>query len=350
MEINKWLDICVQRGASDLHINSGSYIFARIHGDLVPIGDHILDNEEAQRLIFSILHEKNKKLLISNWELDCGYSEKTIGRFRCNIFIQKRGIGAVFRLIANKIKTMKELNLPLEIYNVLSERQGLILVTGPTGSGKSTTLAALIHEFNQNKPRHIITIEDPIEFIHENQDGLVNQREVGGHTKSFANALKAALREDPDIILVGEMRDLETIKLAVTAAETGILILGTLHTNNASKAVDKMIQVFPPIQQEQIRVILSESLKFVIAQDLLKVRGSVGRVGVFEVLRNTSAIANLIRENKTFQILSTMETGASQGMFTFEKYIKKLIAKNKISPSEGRLFLNSEPFDVKKLA
>jgi twitching motility protein PilT len=298
-----------------------------------------LSNEEVQLLIFEILNEKQRKAFIEQWELDCSYTVEGLGRFRCNVFMQRKGMGGVFRVIPEKIKTMDELGLPSQLLDLISVPKGLVCVTGPTGSGKSTTLAAMVHYINQNESAHIITIEDPIEFVHQNQKSLVNQREVGGHTKSFANALKAALREDPDIVLVGEMRDLETIQLALTAAETGHLVFGTLHTNNAHKTVDRIIDVFPEGKQAQIRVMLLESLRGVVAQSLLPRADGSGRIAAIEIMFNNKAIANLIREGKTFQIPSAMQTGKSQGMINYESAIEDLIKRGALSQKVGLEFL-----------
>jgi twitching motility protein PilT len=337
-KIDELFKMMVDKGASDLHLSAGSAPLLRLDGDIAPTGMAEMSNEDCQNLIFEILTDKQKRLFIDNWELDCSYSLEGVGRFRVNVFMQRKGMGAVMRVIPTKIKTAEELGLPPEVMQVINVHKGLICVTGPTGSGKSTTLAALIDHINRNESAHILTIEDPIEFVHPNIKSLVNQREVGGHTKSFANALKAALREDPDIILVGEMRDLETIQLAMTAAETGHLVFGTLHTNNAPKTVDRIIDVFPQEQQAQIRVMLSESLRGVIAQGLLPKIGG-GRVAAIEILVNTKAVANLIREGKTFQIPSAMQTGKREGMVTHESTIEKLIAEGKIEKKVGMEFL-----------
>ncbi|HEY8270569.1 MAG TPA: PilT/PilU family type 4a pilus ATPase, partial [Pseudobdellovibrionaceae bacterium] len=258
------------------------------------------------------------------------------------IFMQRKGLGAVFRIIPEKIKTAQELNLPNSVMEVIDCEKGLILVTGPTGSGKSTTLASLIHHINATREAHIITVEDPIEFVHPNIKSLINQREVGSHTKSFANALKAALREDPDILLVGELRDLETIALALTAAETGHIVFGTLHTNSAAKTIDRIIDVFPSSQQQQIRTMLAESLRGVIAQTLFTRADGQGRIAAYEIMRNTRAIANLIRDNKIHQIPSAMQTGSSSGMILFEKYIEDLVRKGKVSTHDAKTFLGKD--------
>jgi len=330
-KIDQLFTLMQQQGASDLHLSTGSPPCLRLHGEMVRLKYHDLTNEECQALIFEILTEKHRNQFVENWELDCSYSLQGVGRFRVNVFMQRLGIGAVFRIIPEKIKTTRELNLPDSVLEIVNCHKGLILVTGPTGSGKSTTLAALIHHINSNDQGHIITVEDPIEFVHPSIKSLINQREVSGHTKSFASALKAALREDPDIILVGEMRDLETISLAMTAAETGHLVFGTLHTNSAAKTVDRIIDVFPQEQQAQVRVMLSESLRAVIAQCLLPSADGKGRVGCIEVLMNTHAVGNLIREAKTFQIPSIMQTGRSQGMITFEMYANDLVKRGLIT-------------------
>lgn len=337
--IDELFKIMVSRGASDLHIASGSPPWLRLHGDMVPLELQTLSNEECQALIFEILTDKQKRNFVEQWELDCSYTVAGLGRFRCNVFMQRKGIGAVFRIIPEKIKTCEELGLPSELLDLVNVHKGLICVTGPTGSGKSTTLAALINHINQNQTAHILTIEDPIEFVHPNLKSLVNQREVSGHTKSFANALKAALREDPDIILVGEMRDLETIQLALTAAETGHLVFGTLHTNNAHKTVDRIIDVFPDTKQAQIRVMLSESLRGVVAQSLLPRADGGGRVAALEIMFNTRAVANLIREGKTFQIPSAMQTGRKEGMVTYETYVENLMSRGLVSRQVGLEFL-----------
>jgi twitching motility protein PilT len=338
-KIDQLFKIMFQQGASDLHLTSGSTPYLRLAGEMVKLAMKPLSNEEVQLLIFEILNEKQKRAFIENWELDCSYALDGLGRFRCNVFMQRKGMGAVFRMIPDKIKTAEELSLPTELLDLIKIPKGLICVTGPTGSGKSTTLAALIHYINENESAHIITIEDPIEFVHQNIKSLVNQREVGGHTKSFANALRAALREDPDIILVGEMRDLETIQLAITAAETGHLVFGTLHTSSAAKTVDRIIDVFPDTKQAQIRSMLSESLRGVIAQTLLQRQDGIGRVAAMEVMVNTKAIANLIREGKIHQIPSTMQMSRSSGCISYEQSIETLMGRGTISTLVGNEFL-----------
>jgi twitching motility protein PilT len=331
-----------QQNASDLHLTTGSPPFFRLHGEMVKLNYHNLTPEETQALIFELLSEKQKRQFVENWELDCSYTLEGTGRFRCNIFMQRRGIGAVFRIIPEVIPTIQELGLPESLIDLINVHKGLVLVVGPTGSGKSTTLASLIHHINSNQQSHIITIEDPIEFVHPNLKSLINQREVSSHTKSFGNALRAALREDPDIILVGEMRDLETISLAMTAAETGHLVFGTLHTNSAHKTIDRVIDAFPQEQQAQIRVMLSESLRGVIAQTLLPKADGQGRIACLEMLINTNAVSNLIREGKTFQIPSAMQTGRNEGMLTFETYVQDLVRRGMVSQKEANEFVGKK--------
>ncbi|MCS6837506.1 MAG: type IV pilus twitching motility protein PilT [Bdellovibrionaceae bacterium] len=338
--IDELLKEMIAHHASDLHITAGTHPYVRVHGDLIPLTNYkVLSNQETQALLFEILSEKQKKKFIETWELDFAYSAEGIGRFRGNIFMQKRGLGGVFRQIPEKIKSAEELGLPKSLIDLINCDKGLILVTGPTGSGKSTTLAALIHYINANHSYHIITIEDPIEFVHKSIRSLVNQREVGSHTKSFNNALESALREDPDVILVGELRDLETISLALTAAETGHVVFATLHTNSAAKTIDRIIDVFPAAQQQQVRVMLAESLRGVIAQTLFRKADGSGRVVAFEIMKNTKAIGNLIREGKTHQIPSAIQTGAKHGMVLFEKSIEELLRKGLITKADALAFL-----------
>lgn len=339
-KIDELFKLMVTEGASDLHLAAGSPPYLRKSGEMVKLEDRpVMSSQDAQELIFEILSEKQKKDFITHWELDCSYTIEGVGRFRVNVFMQRKGLGAVFRVIPTRIKTVDELGLPKEVLDMINVHKGLICVTGPTGSGKSTTLAALIHHINATQQCHILTIEDPIEFVHPSLKSLVNQREVHGHTKSFSNALKAALREDPDVILVGEMRDLETIQLALSAAETGHLVFGTLHTNNAHKTVDRIIDVFPGDKQSQIRVQLAESLRGVVAQALLPRADGKGRVAALEILFNTKAVANLIREGKTFQIPSQMQTGKSEGMLPYDTSIDQLIQRGVISKEMGLEFL-----------
>lgn len=341
-EIDKLFKIMVAQNASDMHLSAGAPPYLRIHGSMAKLDHPPLDNQGVQSLVFGILSDKQKRQFVETWELDCSYAITGVGRFRVNVFMQRRGMGAVFRVIPEEIKTVRELGLPENLLQLIDVPRGLIVVTGPTGSGKSTTLAALIHTINMEKKEHILTIEDPIEFVHQNQSSLINQREVSSHTKTFKSALKAALREDPDIILVGEMRDLETIELAMTAAETGHLVFGTLHTNSAAKTVDRIIDVFPEAQQAQVRVMLAESLRGVVAQTLFPRIDRPGRVAAIEMLISTPAVSNLIREGKTFQIPSAMQTGADVGMITFETSVTKLVQEGKIDPTAAGNFLGKK--------
>lgn len=344
--VDQLLKEMVEQNASDLHITSGAAPYLRVHGSMVSLSAYReFGNAEVQGLIFEILTEKQKKHFVEKWELDFAYTIEGLGRFRVNVFMQRKGLGAVFRLIPEKIKTPEELNLPKSLLDLVHTDRGLVLVTGPTGSGKSTTLSALIHYINQTQDSHIITIEDPIEFVHKNLKCLVNQREVGTHTKGFSNALRSALREDPDIILVGELRDLETISLALTAAETGHLVFATLHTSSAAKTIDRIIDVFPADQQQQIRTMLAESLRGVIAQALFKTPDGQGRVAAFEIMRCTRAISHLIREGKIHQIPSAIQTGQARGMVLFEKSIDELLKKGKITREDAMLFLGKDDED-----
>jgi twitching motility protein PilT len=303
-----------EQGASDLHLSTGSPPIFRLHGDMVRLNFKSLSHEELQAILFEILTEKQRTDFESRNDLDFAYSITGLARFRGNIFMQHKGIGAVFRIIPSKILTADDLGLPEGVRKMTHLKKGMVLVTGPTGSGKSTTLAAMIDLINSTRKEHILTLEDPLEFIHENKESLLNQRQIGEHSESFTAALRAALREDPDVILVGEMRDLETISLAMTAAETGHLVFGTLHTNSAAKTVDRIIDAFPRDGQEQIRTMLAESLKGVVCQQLLKTVEGKGRVAAMEIMVGTPAIANLIREGKTFQIPSiTVSSNPGEG-------------------------------------
>ncbi|MFC1692386.1 type IV pilus twitching motility protein PilT [Candidatus Latescibacterota bacterium] len=332
-QIDKLFHILSERKGSDLHISVGAPPLIRISGDLTPVTSTILPQAETKKLLYEIMSPFQQKRFEEDKELDFAYSVSGIGRFRANIFMQNRGIAAVFRIIPEKILSAEQLKLPPQVLNFAKIYRGLVLCTGPTGSGKSTTLAALVDYVNINRAEHIITIEDPIEFVHENKKCLVNQREIGSHTESFSAALKSALREDPDVILVGEMRDLETISLALTAAETGHLVFGTLHTSSAAKTIDRIIDVFPSGQQGQVRSQLSEALKGVMAQTLMKKIGG-GRIGAVEILVGNPAIGNLIREAKTFQIPSILQTSKSEGMQTLDMALYDLYQKKLITASD----------------
>jgi twitching motility protein PilT len=334
-KIDAFFKLMFDQGASDLHLTSGQQPILRLHGELERVKYQVLENDELKAMLYEIAPESKMKVFEETGDVDFGYEIPGVARFRANFFQQKYGCGAVFRQIPTKVLTPKDLGLPPILSRAAMLHKGLILVTGPTGSGKSTTLAALIDHANKNRKDHIITIEDPIEFVHQSQGCVVNHREIGLHTKSYAAALRGALREDPDIILVGEMRDLETIRLAVEAAETGHLVFATLHTTNAAKTVDRVIEVFPSEEQGQIRSSLSTSLKVVVAQNLFRRVDRKGRCAVLEVMIGTAAIANLIRENKTFQIPSAMQVGKKYGMQTLDDGIMEVLNKKWISPEEA---------------
>ena len=331
-KLDELLSKVKETNGSDLHISSGCPPYIRIHGDMHPIKYRNLTAAECQGLLFELLTEKQKKRFTEDLQLDCAYSVPGVGRFRLNVFMQLRGIAGVFRYIPDQVVPHSKLGLPKSVVDLTNNHNGLVLVTGYTGSGKSTTISSLIDLINKSYNLHIITAEDPIEFVHSNKQSLISQREIGSHTKSFTDALRVALREDPDVILVGEMRDLETIQLALTAAETGHLVFGTLHTNSAVQTINRIVDVFPGEKQEQIRAMLSESLKGVIAQTLVKRADKKGRVAIFEVLIVTPAVANLIRERKTSQLPSVMQTSKAQGMVTFEQSIHDLESRGIILP------------------
>ncbi len=333
-KIDQFFQAMLDKGASDLHLTSGAPPMVRQHGDMTPLSDKALTPKQTRELLLEMLSEAKQEKFKKTRDLDFAY-EMGEYRFRANFFFQRKGVGAVFRVIPARILSVEDLGLPAQILKLAAFKKGLVLVTGGTGSGKSTTLAALIDYINVNRKEHVITVEDPIEFVHENKKSLINQREVGTHTVSFAAALKAALREDPDIILVGEMRDLETIELAITAAETGHLVFGTLHTSSAPKTVDRIINVFPTTQQEQIRTMLSESLRGVVSQNLLKKADGKGRVAALEILVATSASNNLIRENKTFQLNSVIQTGKRDGMQTMDQAIMEHLMAKRITAQEA---------------
>ncbi|MEW6599339.1 MAG: type IV pilus twitching motility protein PilT [Nitrospirota bacterium] len=341
-KIDAFFKYMIEHKASDLHLSAGAKAKIRKHGELEEMDYPELTNEAVQNLLFEITTEQQKDAFLAKRDLDFAYEIPGVARFRANYFEQKRGTGAVFRVIPTNILSVEELNLPPQILKLTQLSRGLVLVTGPTGSGKSTTLAAIIDYVNRNRKDHILTIEDPVEFVHQNKGCLVNHREIGNHTESFASALRAALREDPDVILVGEMRDLETIELAITAAETGHLVFGTLHTSSAAKTVDRIIDAFPAGQQAQIRTMLSESLKGVICQQLLKRIDQPGRLAALEILFCKTAIANLIREGKTFQIPSMIQTGKGDGMQLLDQAIMDFLMKKQIAPEEAYLKANDK--------
>ncbi len=334
-EIDAYFNFMVEQGASDLHLASGSQPIVRIRGEMERLSMPALESESLKKMLYEIAPEYKVKVFEETGDVDFGYEIPGVARFRANFFNQKYGVAAVFRQIPSTVLTAEQLGLPPIMKKFAELTKGLVLVTGPTGSGKSTTLAAIVDYANKTRKDHIITVEDPIEFVHKSQGCLVNHREVGMHTKSFAAALKGALREDPDIILVGEMRDLETIELALTAAATGHLVFGTLHTPSAAKTIDRVIDVFPAGQQNQIRNTLSEGLKGVVAQNLFKRIDVKGRVAALEILVVTPAIANLIREAKTFQIPGMLQVGKKYGMQTLDDAIMDLLNKKMISPEDA---------------
>ena len=339
MDISELLIFAVKNKASDLHVSAGEPPVVRIHGEMRRIEGPPLENEAIHRMIYDILNDDQRKTYEEHLEIDFSFALGEYGRFRVNVFKQNRGDAAVFRTIPNTIPTFEELGLPKILMDLSRLEKGLVLVTGPTGSGKSTTLAAMLDLVNTELKGHVITIEDPIEFVHPCKSCLVNQRELGPHTHSFANALRSALREDPDVILVGEMRDLETISLALTAAETGHLVFGTLHTSGAPKTIDRIVDVFPGAQQNQVRSMLSESLQAVITQALFMRRDGRGRVAGFEIMTGTPAVRNLIRENKIAQIPSMMQTSKGVGMQTMEASVKDLMARNLVTQEEVSFYL-----------
>ncbi len=330
MDMNELLAFSVKHNASDLHLSAGEAPIVRIHGELKRVDVPVMDAKEVTGLLFSVMNEQQQKQYDQTKEVDFSIEIKNLARFRVNIFQQNRGMGGVFRTIPSEILSLEQLNLPPVFKEIANHHNGLVLVTGPTGSGKSTTLAAMVDYINQHKPEHILTIEDPIEFVHTSKKSLINQREVNRDTHSFSNALRSALREDPDIILVGEMRDIETIRLALTAAETGHLVFGTLHTMSAAKTINRVIDVFPAAEKNVVRTMLSESLQAVISQTLLK-KQSGGRVAALEIMRCTPAIRNLIREDKIPQIYSMLQTNKAMGMQTLDQHLQELLADGSVS-------------------
>lgn len=334
-QIDAFFKLMHEQGASDLHMVSGQQPILRIRGDMEKVKYNVLTNDELKAMLYEIVSEEKIKVFEETGDIDFGYEIPGLARYRGNLFQQKYGIGAVFREIPSDILTCDQLGLPAVVAKLASLPKGMVLVTGPTGSGKSTTLAAIVDQANKLRKDHILTIEDPIEFVHKSQNCIVNHREVGLHTKSFAAALRGALREDPDIILVGEMRDLETIALAMEAAMTGHLVFGTLHTLNANKTVDRIIEIFPSSQQAQVRSTLADALKAVVSQNLFKRIDKKGRCAALEILVCTPAVRNLIREGKTYQIPSAMQTGKKYGMQTLDDAILDLLNKGWISGEDA---------------
>ncbi len=354
-KIDAFFKLMNEQGASDLHLVSGQPPALRLHGDIERIRYNILSNDDLRSLLYEITPEEKIKVFEETGDVDFGYEIPGLARYRANYFMQKYGIAAVFREIPSDILTAEQLGLPPVISKLANLPRGLVLVTGPTGSGKSTTLAAIIDQANKTRKDHIITVEDPIEFVHKSQGCIINHREVGMHTKTFSSALRGALREDPDIILVGEMRDLETISLAIEAASTGHLVFGTLHTSSAAKTIDRVIEVFPSSQQAQIRSTLSDGLRAVVAQVLFKRVDKKGRCAAMEIMLATPAVRNLVRESKTHQIPSSIQTGKQYGMQLLDDAIMQLYQKGWISPDEAyakantkalfRPFLKNPPTD-----
>ena len=335
MDISQLLAFSVKQGASDLHLSAGLPPMIRVDGDMRRINLPAMAHKQVYDLVYDIMNDKQRKAYEEFLETDFSFEIPGLARFRVNAFNQNRGAGAVFRTIPSEVLTLEDLGAP-GVFKELSELpRGIVLVTGPTGSGKSTTLAAMVNHKNESEMGHILTVEDPIEFVHESKKSLINQREVHRDTLGFNEALRSALREDPDCILVGELRDLETIRLALTAAETGHLVFGTLHTSSAAKTVDRIIDVFPSAEKDMIRAMLSESLRAVISQTLLKKRGG-GRIAAHEIMIGTPAIRNLIRENKVAQMYSSIQTGQAQGMQTLDQCLTELVRKGQVTREEAR--------------
>jgi twitching motility protein PilT len=350
MDISELLAFAHKNKASDLHLSSGLPPMLRVHGDIKRINVDALPAETVQSMVFDIMNDKQRKAFEEFLETDFSFELPGIARFRVNAFMQLRGPSAVFRTIPSVVLTLNDLEAPQIFGEISLKPRGLVLVTGPTGSGKSTTLAAMVDHVNEHRQAHIVTVEDPIEFVHESRNSLINQRELHEHTLSFAAALRSVLREDPDVILVGEMRDLETIQLALTAAETGHLVFATLHTTSAAKTIDRIIDVFPGSDKEMVRSMLSESLNAVISQTLMKQIGG-GRVAAHEIMIATSAIRNLIREDKVPQMYSMIQTGGAEGMQTLDQCLDRLVRESKVSSLEARdKAVNKEKFQQVKLS
>ncbi len=336
MDITELLAFGVKNKASDLHLSAGLPPMIRVHGDMRRINLPAMSHKEVHAMVYDIMNDEQRKVYEEHKEVDFSFEVPNLARFRVNAFIQQRGAASVMRTIPSKVFSLEDLKAPAIFSDIASYPRGLVLVTGPTGSGKSTTLAAMIHYINEKEQGHILTVEDPIEFVHESKKCLINQREVGRDTLSFNNALRSALREDPDVILVGEMRDLETIRLAMTAAETGHLVFGTLHTSSAAKTIDRIIDVFPADEKEMVRAMLSESLRAVISQTLLKTKDGAGRVAAHEIMICTPAIRNLIREAKVPQMYSAIQTSQGMGMQTLDQCLISLVKNNTVASAEAR--------------
>jgi twitching motility protein PilT len=349
LDLDHALTELVRLGGSDLHLSAGLPPMVRVHGELLPIeGMAELEPDDIRSAVYGILRQKQREAFENDLELDTSYAIDGLGRFRVNVLRQREALGSVMRLIPYEIKSIEELGVPTQVNNFAYLPRGFVLVTGPTGSGKSTTLASLIDVVNRERAAHIMTVEDPIEFLHSHKRSVVNQRELGADTHSFAAALKHVLRQDPDVILVGEMRDLETIQMALTAAETGHLVFGTLHTQDAPQSVDRIIDVFPPHQQEQIRVMLAGALQGVVSQQLLKTIDGAGRAAAVEVMIATPAIRNLIREGKVHQMYSMLQAGKEHGMVTMDQSLATLVQRGRVS-YEAALAKCSTPSDFKRL-
>jgi twitching motility protein PilT len=336
-QIDRLLAEVKKRGASDLHLAAGYPAMVRLHGEIVNLSTSPLTNDMLKSMLYEIMIPQQVQAFESEWDLDFAYALEQVARFRANLFCDKRGVGAAFRIIPTEIQTIDGMKLPPAIKKLASFEKGLILVTGPTGSGKSTTLSAMINHVNENREGHIITVEDPIEFVHPPKKCMITQREIHYDARSFPSALRAACREDPDVVLVGELRDLETISLALTAAELGILVYGTLHTNSAAKTIDRIIDVFPVESQPQTRTMLADSLKGVVAQQLLRTKDGRGRCAAIEILVGSPALSNLIREGKNALVYSLMQTGSAEGMITMDQSLLSLVQQGKIDRQEAVL-------------